>query len=151
MSGLFCWPLWQPLCWLPTEVSGENGWASAATDKLSSLPGHDGGAHGTHVGRQADAFPPLLCPFSYLPDRGLTQAGISHPIDNEASVSCRPSHPLTGAHPSFRLFLVSPPVCLFFKSSRGVLLKEKSGSGLQTEIGGWSGLRAKGVARAVFV
>lgn len=28
-------------------------------------------------------------PFNYLPDGGLIQVGISHPIDNGASVSCR--------------------------------------------------------------
>lgn len=47
-------PFWQPPCWLPTEVSG---WASASIDKPSSLPGHDGKAHGSSVGRQADSFP----------------------------------------------------------------------------------------------
>lgn len=76
---------------VPTEVSGEISWASATTDKPSCLPGHDGMAHGTSVGRQADAFPPPLCPFSYLPDGGPIQAGIPHPIDNVASVSCRSS------------------------------------------------------------
>lgn len=49
-------------CWLPTEVSGEIGWASVTTDKPSSLCGHDGKDQGNSVGRQADAFPPLFVP-----------------------------------------------------------------------------------------
>lgn len=56
------WPLWQFPCRLPTEVSGEIGWASVTTDKPSSLCGHDGKDQGNSVGRQADAFPPLFVP-----------------------------------------------------------------------------------------
>lgn len=57
-----------------------------------------------------------LCPFSYLPDGGPIQAGISHPIDNVASVSCR-----SGTHPVFRPFLVflSVSIPTYFNPSRG--------------------------------
>ncbi|CAL8309749.1 unnamed protein product [Lota lota] len=37
------------------------------------------------TGRRVEAAPP--CPPSYLPDEGPIEAGISHPIDNVASVS----------------------------------------------------------------
>lgn len=89
------WPLWQFPCRLPTEVSGEIGWASVTTDKPSSLCGHDGKDQGNSVGRQADAFPPLFVPRrrSHL-SRNFTpywQCGFSQlPLQ----------HSSTGAHPS---------------------------------------------------
>ena len=89
-----------------------------------SLPGHDGKAHGASVGRQADALPPPFsrCPFSYLPDGGPIQAGISHPIDNVASVSCRSSTHYQG--------LILPSVSSLFLSLGLVLILEGGGSAL---------------------
>lgn len=98
---------WQPPHWFPTEVSGEIGWASATTDKLFSLSEHDVKAHGTSVGRQADAFPPPPLLLQLFTRRR------SHPSKNFTPYwqcgFCRLplQHPLPGAHPSFRPFLVS--------------------------------------------
>jgi len=68
-----------------------------------------GMAQGDSVGRHADLFPPALCPF-----RGPIQGGISHPIDNVASVSCRSSTYNQGLIlPSSRfLFSLSVSPCL---------------------------------------
>lgn len=121
------------------------GWASMTADKPSSRTGHDGKAHGGESGQTGWRFLPSCCPFNYLPDGGPIQAGISHPIDNVASVSCRSRTHYQGCSsffltlPSFRLWL---SLILILRGGSALLVVKRKGRirSSKSRINCWSGM-----------
>ena len=101
-------------------LAPEFGWLHKSSP---TLPGHGGEVGGGpwdqcgQTGRRARAAPP--CPPGYLSDEGPMDAGISHPIDNVASVSRGRWRPLTLAHPFFVVSSFLPSYPFFFFLSLG--------------------------------
>lgn len=105
-NPLFCWPWCQPPCWLPVGKQGI-GWASATTNKPTTVLEHAGKAQGNHcrqTGWLVSSYSPSLLLFtrrrSHL-SRNFTpywQCGFCQLLLQQ---------PLTGAHPSVSFLLPS--------------------------------------------